>query len=718
MVERLSPDRLAKLRGDMAAVTGAAPPGPSQPIPSQGFFSPSPDSIYARGGSPMEAVQAAGKNVLSSAESVGRGYLSGVAGLASLPYEFPALIDAGYDYFTGEEQGVTNPFTGEPLEMGGGYEEMGRFLFGDLNKLPEGRPWWERGGYYAGEAGVGGTQKAITTAVQGAGSGMLAEQSPVAGVIAGVVPTGRTGKKIIKPGPETAKIGKQDQDARELGKQLTEETGIQETRGMQQYRAALELPDGSQEQLNAIKEANKTLALEEVGRRGGESTALTGYNTASWAWEDRQRQVALEDALQRLAEATGQADAASVTERVARVFNAWEKSRIDDFKARNKADFEAVPQGIYINMSGVESRFDAIAEKYRAIPTDADDFTRTRAIDARVAMEKFMARLYDKDGNLKDLTTQELQDLMSELGDVAWRGSGPGFEDLTPGVAKAMARELLYGFKGVLDDVNLTGQQKEAAEALQTARANFNARLDAMNVESNRSFIKFGISNLDSATPDQLLNQLKAIAQDTSTPTRKGQIEIVASMIRKEDPELWGQVKQLIFEDAFEGLRDEKGLIDFEKLQKATLELRKNKLLFGDKGDVNAFDGFIRQLQGVFARYDRDIMSFADVASFYQAGKMSAEAAGAMLGPKGRYLGELAVKTGQLLRKGKFDPKMAAYFANNPDARLALVKALKGEVKDLKPAHIKALQAAALYGRIYLTTTIPSIYLSREEDVQ
>jgi len=34
MVERLSPDRLAKLRGDMAAVTGAAPPGPSQPIPS------------------------------------------------------------------------------------------------------------------------------------------------------------------------------------------------------------------------------------------------------------------------------------------------------------------------------------------------------------------------------------------------------------------------------------------------------------------------------------------------------------------------------------------------------------------------------------------------------------------------------------------------------------------------------------------------------------
>ena len=716
MVERLSADRLAKLRGDMAAVTGAAPPGPSQPIPSQGFFSPSPDSISARGGSPMEAVQAAGKNVLSSAESVGRGYLSGAAGLVSAPYELAALVDAGYDYFTGEEQGATNPFTGEPLELGGGYSEVGEFLFGGLNKLPEGRPWWERGGYYAGEAGVGGTQKAITTAVQGAGSGMLAEQSPVAGVVAGVVPTGRTGKKVLQPGPETAKIEKQDQDALDLGKQLTEETGIQETRGMQEYRAAQELPDGSQEQLNALAKAYETLALEEIGRRGGASQALTGSNTTSWAWSDRQRQVALQETLQKLAGATGQADAASVTERVARAFNAWEKSRIEDFKTRNRADFDNVPKDVYFDMSSVDNTWSAILEKYRAVDPNADDFTRSRAMDAGNALEKFMKRLGDKDGNPRDLTSQELQDLMSELSDVAWKGTGPGFEDLTPGVAKAMARELLYGFKNVLDDVNLTGQQAEAATALKNARDNFKARLDALNIESNRSFIKFGISNLDSATPDQLLNQLRAITQDTSTTTRKGQIEIVSSMVQKEDPELWGQVKQLIFEDTFEGLRDEQGLIDFQKLQKATLELRKNKLLFGDKGDVNAFDGFIRQLQGVFARYDRDILSFADVASFYQAGKASAEAAGAMLGPKGRYLGELAVKVGQLLRKGKFDPKMAAYFANNPDARIALTKSLKGEFKDLKPAQIKALQAAALYGRIYLTTTIPSIYLSREED--
>ena len=718
MVERLSPDRLAQLRGDMAAVTGAVPPGPATPIPQQGFFSPSPDSMYAQGASPVEAIKAAGQNVLSSAEAVGRGYLSGVAGLVSAPYELAALVDAGYDYFTGQEQGVTNPFTGEPLEMGGGYNEVGQFLFDDLYKLPEGRPWWERGGYYAGEAGVGGTQKAVTTAIQGAGSGLLAEQSPVAGVVAGVVPTGRTGKKVLQPGPETSTIQKQDQDALDLGRQLTEETGIQETRGMQEYRAAQELPDGSQEQLNALAKAYETLALEEVGRRGGASQALTGSNTTSWAWADRQRQEALENTLQKLAGATGQADAASVTERVARAFNAWEKSRIEDFKKRNRADFDNVPKDVYFDMSSVDNTWSAILEKYRAVDPNADDFTRSRAMDAGNALEKFMKRLGDKDGNPRDLTSQELQDLMSELSDVAWKGTGPGFEDLTPGVAKAMARELLYGFKNVLDDVNLTGQQAEAATALKNARDNFKARLDALNVESNRSFIKFGISNLDSATPDQLLNQLRAITQDTSTPTRKGQIEIVASMVQKEDPELWGQVKQLIFEDTFEGLRDEQGLIDFQKLQKATLELRKNKLLFGDKGDVNAFDGFIRQLQGVFARYDRDIMSFADVASFYQAGKASAEAAGAMLGPKGRYLGELAVKVGQLLRKGKFDPKMAAYFANNPDARVALTKALKGEVKDLKPAHIKALQRAALYGRIYLTTTIPSIYLSREEDVE
>lgn len=701
MVERLSAEKLAQLRGDLAVVQGQAPTGPAQPMPQEpGFFEANPNSMAARGVSPVEAVKAAGQNVLGTAEAAGRGYLSGVAGLISAPYELPALAEAGYDYFTGNETPATLP-------LGAGYTAVGDALFGDLYKLPEDRPWWERGVYYAGEAGVGGVQQAGRSMLQGAAGGLIAEENTAAGVGVGLIPTGRT------PKPKTSTIERQGQEAQDLGRQLTNETGLQETRGMQEYRAALELPDGSQEQLNALAKAKETLALEELGRRTPEG--LGGYNTTSWAWADYQRQVALEDTLQRLAGATGQVDAASVTERVAKAFNSWEKARIDDFKARNRADFESIPQGVYFDMESVRARFDAIADKYQAIPADADDFTRTRAIDSRLAMEKFMARLFDKDGNAKDLTAQEIQEIMSELGDVAWKGSGPGFEDLTPGVAKAMARELLYGFKGVLDDVNLTGQQREAAEALQTARANFNARLEALNVESNRSFIKFGISNLDSATPDQLLTQLKAITQDTSTPTRKGQIEIIASLIRKEDPALWGEVKQLIFEDAFEGLRDSKGMIDFEKLQKATLDLRKNKLLFGDKGDVNAFDGFIRQLQGVFARYDRDIMSFADVTDFYRAGKTSAEALGAAFGPKGRYLGELAVKVGQLLRKGKFDPKMAAYFANNPDARLALIKSLKGEFKDLNTAQIRALQGAALYGRIYLTTTIPSIYISREE---
>jgi len=669
---------------------------------------------------PSMTMQDVGDRALSVAETAGRSLLSGAAGFVSGPYELPALAYGGYQYLTGDEP-VINPLTNEPiLEMGKGYEAVGDFLFGDYYKLedPDSKPWWERGLYYGGEAVVGGPTKLVRTLIQGAAGGLASEENAALGVGISVLPTGRTGKKInpLKAGPEISKIDKQDSDALALGRQLTEETGIQETRGMQEYRAALELPDGSQEQLNALAKARETLAVEETGRRRVE--ALGGFNQESWIFLDRQRQRAVENQLQKLAEATGQADPAVVVERVAQAFNKWEKSRIEDFKARNKADFDKIPDDIYFDMTSVLNSFDAIAEKYRAVPVDADDFTKARAESARLALEGFTRRLFDENGNQRDLTANEIQDIMSELGDLAWKGSGPGFEDLTPGVAKAMARELLYAFKGVIKDENLVGPQKEAAEALINARDNFNARLDALNVESNRSFIKFGIANLDSATPDQLLAQLRAITQDTSTPTRKGQIEILTSLIRKEDPELWGQVKQLIFEDTFRGLRDEQGLIDLAKLQRAVEDLRKNKLLFGDKGAVNAFDGFIRQLQGVFARNDRVFKDFADVTSFYRQGKAGAEALGAALGPKGRYLGELAVKVGDLLRKGRFDPKMAAYFANNPDARIALIKSLKGEFKDLKPAQIKALQGAALLGRIYLTGGIPSIYLSRNTEEQ
>lgn len=670
------------------------------PTPSQASRPMIPSATDA-----VDTLKSSAQSIADTGVMMGQGMLSNVAGLASMPYEIPALVEFGYNYLTGDQEGMQDP----NLPLGAGYDFMSKYLVGDLNKVEnfEDRPMWERGAYYAGE-NVSGLQRLLLNSAQGVAGGLASEQNVAAGVGIQALPTGRRGT------PKVTKAEKQSPTAKYLGEQLTNETGIQETRGMQLYREALQLEDGSQDQLNLLAKAKEQLALEELGRQTPEG--IGSYNLTSWAYQDLKRQQALEDTLMRLAGAEGGVNPAKVREGVANAFNAWEKSRINDFKNRNRADFESIPKGVYFDVGPVLAKFDAIADKYGAVIPDADDMTKTRAIAARAAIEKITARFFDSNGNMRDLTAQEIQDTLSELGDVAWKGTGPGFEDLTPGVAKAMAREVIHSFDAVLDNPKLTADQLDAADALRTARANFATRVNDMRIESDRVFMKFGIDGLDSATPEQLLNKLKAIAQDTSTDNTKGQIEIVSSLVQQYDPQLWSQVKGLVFEDAFSNLRDQKGNIDFQKLQQASRDLQKNMLLFGDRGQINQFKGFLNQLEGIFARYDKDIMNFAEVVDFYRAGKTGAEALGSAFGPKGRYLGELAVKVGQLLRKGKFDPRMAAYLANTPDAQIALTKSLKGEFKDLNTAQIRALQALAVYGKIYTKVGIPAVYIGRDEN--
>ena len=58
---------------------------------------------------------------------------------------------------------------------------------------------------------------------------------------------------------------------------------------------------------------------------------------------------------------------------------------------------------------------------------------------------------------------------------------------------------------------------------------------------------------------------------------------------------------------------------------------------------------------------------------------------------------------------------MASYLANNPEARKALTAALKGDVADISPKQIQALQMLAVIGKIRIAGATPSVYTGRSE---
>ena len=663
-----------------------------------------------------EAALNFGKDALSATYGMGAGLVKGLgsfgAGTITMPYELPALFEAGYEYVTGDDIKVPyfDVMTGQmgvgDTELGSSYQKAATAAGATIDPNA---PITERGLFYLGEGGPFVAKSILGAAIRGGQSvagGFASEENAVAGAAISMVPTGRTGGLR---GPKVTKR-QVDQEAVESGRALTQATGVQETGGMQMYRKALELPDGSPEQLDAITKAKEVLVKEEIGRKDP-TTALGQRNVSAWLMEDRKRSLAVENQMQAIAGSTvtNPRDAEEIASGVHKAFQKWESNRLNTLKTANRADFDKIPDDVYFDMSGVSSQFDAIVSKYDALEDiDAAVDVNNRAQQRRV-LENYIGFLYDADGNQRDLTAKEIQATMAELNQIAYTGKGKGFDSLTPGPAKAMARELIFAFKSALDDPKLTEQQTKAAKTITDARANFKTRLENYETESRQSFVKFGLNGLDVTNDGRFLNELKAIS---NSPT---QIKTVVSLVQKEDPLLWARTKSLVFEETFKSLRDDAGYIDFKKMREASRDLKKNQLLFNDKGQINQFDAFLSSLDGIMARYDRDVQGTVEMAQAYRVGKTVAEALGAASGPKGRYLGELANNIGVLLRKGKFEPEMASYLANNPEARKALTAALKGDVADISPKQIQALQMLAVIGKIRIAGATPSVYTGRSE---
>lgn len=633
-----------------------------------------------------------------------RGLMSGVAGLATIPYEVPALAEAGIE----AGAGALGYDVDVPLDLtpGRAYGAAAEFLGAEL---PEDATEAEKALYYGLESlpmlGGGGLLRAGLRTAQGALAGRVAEENAVAGVALGMAPTfGAT-----RTGIKQTRADALDDTAAQLGQDLASEYGVKETRGQSLYRAATK-ETNPELRVKKLADAESVLAAEEAGRRASQDNLAPGVrsNVAQWKQADTERAQQIEKAMRDIVGVpAGRKKPVEVKKRLVSAYQGWSKRRMEAFRKANADDFGKLDKGIKFDLSNVVDKIDQLVDEY-ALDTPLRKNPQNTLL-------KIRRKIIDEQGNMKELSAVEIQAIMQDLGQLAWKGYIPGLDKITPGVAKAVSRRMISVFDEALDNVSMNSDELTAAQAnaLKEARQNYKARVTALKDESSGALMSFFALDPASATPNEIINKLESVSDDPD------QVKIFSSLIQEEFPELWTETKQVLFNREIAKLADDAGFISVPKLRQAKDKLLENEMLFGDSSSsqgLQRLEKLFDDLEGVF--YGMDATEIADLSqgNLYQTLKLGSEVGGSIGGPKPRYVGEAITKIAMMVKGNKIPAEAAAYIANNPEVPSIITKALRGKANALTPKEMSRLRTLVTLGRIQTFTAIPSIYFARDEN--
>jgi hypothetical protein len=635
---------------------------------------------------------------------------SGVAGFASTPREIPRLAEAGYEYATGEDVDFdVLAGTGFPT-----YQEAGEFIGGYTGlptELREDASAAEKAMYYGIESlpmfGGGGLRGLAMRTAQGSAAGFGAEVNPALGMAIGAAPELPLTPSIpgaSRKGFKETRMDALDSDAQRMAEQSLSDFGIEETRGQILYRQAL-AETNQRRRTTKLAEAERVLGLEEAGRRVDARKLSPGVRSNVELWKDADIKQAkqIENAMRKIVGAAeGRKKPADVSRKLANIYNGWSKKRMQKLRKENKADFDSLDPSIRFDLEFLLPEIDNLMEYYGL----------AKRVDNRPAntIMKIREQILTEQGKLRKLSPKEYQNILSDLGRIAWSGRIEGVADLDPGTIKTVAAKMQQIFKRGLD--SMAESDIPDAQKLKDVRDRVAGRFAALEDETSGPLMEFFKFDAAPRTPLEIVEALEYSATDPD------KIKIFASLVQQEHPTLWPEVKQALFNREMAKLADTEGNLDIIKLRQAKENLLQNELLFGDGSasqGLEEMDRLFTMMEGIFKRIDPADLSSTDL---YKAMKLGSEIGGSLGGPKARYVSEAATKLAMLAKGGRLPVEAAAEFASNPKARKVMVKILKGEAATLTPAEMGILKNIVRLGKIQTFAGLPSIYFGRDEDAK
>ena len=277
----------------------------------------------------------------------------------------------------------------------------------------------------------------------------------------------------------------------------------------------------------------------------------------------------------------------------------------------------------------------------------------------------------------KELTAQEVQSMLQDIGQMAFQGTVPAFAGVDIGYTKAIARQLGAGVKDMLDVASASGSQ--SATALTQARQTYNKALKDMQAVSDLPFIQLMDKPLSMISDADLLSTFQQL--DT-----RGQ-GVALALLKSDAPETIPLLRNNVLKDLFEGARkdvtgssktEQVTTYDLGKVTKGLEDLQKNPL-FQDADAKKAFNQYkalhkpiLEKLivsKGVAARAPEENMVL-------QATRLYSEIAGFVAGTAARYSGQVIERVAEGTIRMLADDRAMAKMAVTPDMPVIIHKAL------------------------------------------
>lgn len=650
------------------------------------------------------------RSALNLGADVLGGAIKGVAGIASLPYELPALMAAGaesaaekmgYDYDTPDwlRQGRFYEFlAGEwahrnpQSQIGIALENLGE-AGAEMSPALMGGPF-----VYGAAVTAELTRKQLADTVRPYGkageyTAMAVESVPIGGpefaAVAATVPF----KKATPQMPSQKKISKQKRE--QLGPVGREElTTAQE--------AGFELTVG---QTSGDK---AQLALENVLRNSPEGGVLIDLDVRN---ANRVPQFILKAYdLVKNPKLSGVELRTALTN----AYEGYKKGRQASFKKQTSDKFNALPDDVTFDISPILAKIDELKAKYVLDEDTVDTNSVVKALDrlkkgltdveTRTVIEyvrdnkgirRAVKREIEVPGGARQLTPQQIQKHLQDIGEMAFQGTNAKFADVSPGFTRAIGKELGISFKEIIDSA--AGQGDAAAVALKDARDFYNTQLADMKVWGDIPFITFMDKTPSSISASEIISVVKNVG-DLEIP-------IVRELLNKERPDLIPQIQKSLIEDlvakhqtletrgsGIEGQRsiNVRGLLD------DLSEMQQNNYWFNDGASTKA----IKDLQSILPTVERTLAqqgvpAVAKQPLIPQLARMNSEIQGVLFGTPGRYTAQVGERMADTVVTIMSDPRALAQAAVTPDLVPAVRKALRKQKLDKKELKkIYAWQAA------------------------
>lgn len=295
----------------------------------------------------------------------------------------------------------------------------------------------------------------------------------------------------------------------------------------------------------------------------------------------------------------------------------------------------------------------------------------------------------------RQLTAQEMQLFMADVGKMAFEGTIPAFAGVDAGFTRGFAKQLGSELQRTLDVAASGGSQ--SAQALKEARATYAQALGDMKAMGSLPFIKLLDKPIESIGDAELASAFQQL--DTNGKA------IALTILNNAGPDVVNTLRNNVLKDAFASARKEVAgksgnapveTYDLGKLQEL-LETMKDNPLFQDPKSIAGLASFEKNHKWIVERIRAsELVPNKDLPSRTQLQRSMrtlTEVMGVIAGTQGRYASQVAERLAEVTEEVLRDPQAMARAAVEPAVPAIVKKAL--ENKRISKEEAKKLDAWA-----------------------